>query len=111
YLNREQMLEIEPHVAGVAAVHVPQEGIVDYIEVSNAMLKKIERTGGRVVTRARVTGLHPESFGWTVETTAGNWQANYIVNCAGLYCDRVAELAGEKREVRIVPFRGEYFKI
>lgn len=111
WLGREQMLEIEPHVAGVAAVHVPQEGIVDYTQVSHEMLKKIELNSGRVITRAKVIGLKSQANGWAVETLAGDWEADYIVNCAGLHCDRVAELAGEKRDVRIVPFRGEYFKI
>jgi len=110
-LGREQMLEIEPHAAGVAAVHVPEEGIVDYGQVCEAMVGKIAAQGGRVVTRARVTKLRPESRGWTVESEAGDWTADYIVNCGGLHCDRIAALSGEKREVRIVPFRGEYFKI
>ena len=110
-LDRGQMLEIEPHAGGIAALHVPQEGIVDYPAVCRVMARKIEEGGGRVVTRARVTGLRELSGGWTVQTTAGDWEADYVVNCGGLHSDRVAELAGEKREVRIVPFRGEYFKI
>ncbi len=118
-LKRKQMLEIEPHVAGVEAVHVPQEGIVDYVEVAHVMLKKIQEAGGQVVTRAKVIKLDQKSNGWLVETENPNappvisntWEADYIVNCGGLHCDRVAELAGEKRDVRIVPFRGEYYKI
>jgi L-2-hydroxyglutarate oxidase len=110
-LDRGQMLEIEPHAGGVAALHVPQEGIVDYTGVCRVMARKIEEGGGRVVTGARVTGLRERTGGWTVRTTAGDWEADYVVNCAGLHSDRVAELAGEKREARIVPFRGEYFKI
>ena len=110
-LNRAQMLEIEPHVAGIAAVHVPHEGIVDYGQVCRAMAEKIAAYGSRVVTRAKVIGLHANSRGWNIETEAGDWSADYIVNCAGLHCDRVAAMGGEKREVRIVPFRGEYFKI
>ncbi len=118
-LNRGQMLEIEPHVAGIEAVHVPQEGIVDYVEVAHAMLKKITAGGGQVVTRAKVVRLEAKSNGWLVETENPNsppiisntWEADYIVNCGGLHCDRVAELAGEKRDVRIIPFRGEYYKI
>jgi L-2-hydroxyglutarate oxidase len=118
-LKRDEMLKIEPHVAGIEAVHVPQEGIVDYVEVAHAMLKKIEAAGGQVVTRAKVIKLDQTSNGWIVETENPNpppiisntWEADYIVNCGGLHCDRVAELAGEKRDVRIVPFRGEYYKI
>jgi L-2-hydroxyglutarate oxidase len=110
-LDRPQMLEIEPHVAGVAAVHVPQEGIVDYVQVCHAMVNKIEAAGGRVVTSARVNQLQAQNGGWLARTAAGDFEADYVVNCAGLHCDRVAVMAGEKRDVRIVPFRGEYFKI
>jgi L-2-hydroxyglutarate oxidase len=110
-LDRAHMLEIEPHVAGIAAVHVPQEGIVDYIQVCHAMTKKIEDAGGRVVTRAFVNKIQEQNAGWRVRTDSGDWEADYVVNCAGLHCDRVAVMAGEKREVRIVPFRGEYYKI
>ena len=110
-LDRAQMLQIEPHAGGIAALHVPQEGIVDYTGVCHVMARKIEEGGGRVVTRARVIALRESSAGWTVRTAAGDWEAGYVVNCAGLHSDRVAQLAGEKREVRIVPFRGEYYKI
>ena len=110
-LDRGQMLEIEPHVGGMAALRVPQEGIVDYTAVCRVMARKIAEGGGRVVTRARVTGLRERPGGWIAQTTAGDWEADYVVTCAGLHSDRVAELAGEKREARILPFRGEYFKI
>ena len=110
-LNREQMKEIEPHVGGIAALHVPQEGIVDYSKVCAVLAEKISGSGGRVVTRARVTHFQSQANGWLVRSTAGDFEADLLVNCAGLHCDRVAELAGEKREVRIVPFRGEYYKI
>jgi (S)-2-hydroxyglutarate dehydrogenase len=110
-LNREQMLEIEPHVAGVAAIHVPQEGIVDYTQVCHAMSARIEKSGGKVVCCARVASMRPQASGWVLLTSAGDWEADYIVNCAGLQCDLVSQMAGEKREVRIIPFRGEYFKI
>ena len=110
-LNREQMKEIEPHVGGIAALHVPQEGIVDYSKVCGVLAEKISGSGGRVVTRARVTHFQSQANGWLVQSTAGDFEADLLLNCAGLHCDRVAELAGEKREVRIVPFRGEYYKI
>ena len=110
-LDRRQMLEIEPHVAGIAAVHVPQEGIVDYIQVCHAMVGRIEAAGGRVVTRACVKKIQAQKGGWLARTTAGDWEADYVVNCAGLHCDRVAVMAGARREARIIAFRGEYFKI
>ena len=111
WLSRGEMREIEPHVAGVAGLRVPQEGIVDYPKVCEALLKKISAQGGKAVTNAKVTQLRPTSNGWVAGTTAGEFEADFLVNCAGLHCDRVSELAGEKREVRIVPFRGEYYKL
>jgi L-2-hydroxyglutarate oxidase len=111
FLTPEQMREIEPHVGGVGALHVPQEGIADYPRVCAVLQEKIAAQGGRIVTGARVTGLRPTAAGWAAKTTAGDFEAEFLVNCAGLHCDRVSELAGERREVRIVPFRGEYYRI
>jgi L-2-hydroxyglutarate oxidase len=110
-LDRGQMREIEPHVGGVAALRVPQEGIVDYEKVCEALRKEIEAKGGSVVLGAKVTTLHLVNGEWRVGTTAGDYTADFVINCAGLQCDLVSTLAGEKREVRIVPFRGEYYKI
>ncbi len=111
WVGRVQMLEVEPHVGGVAALRVPEEGIVDYPGVCAAMLKRIGEQGNHVVFNARVGGLRRTAGGWVAETSAGSFEADFIVNCAGLQCDRVSELAGEKRDVRIVPFRGEYYKL
>ena len=111
WLNGEEMREIEQHVGGVAGVHVPQEGIADYPSVCQAMLLKIAAQNGKVVTGARVVKLHRKEGRWVAETTAGDFEADFIVTCAGLHSDRVSELAGEKRSVRIVPFRGEYYKL
>jgi (S)-2-hydroxyglutarate dehydrogenase len=111
WLERAEMREIEPHVGGVAGLRVPQEGIVDYPAVCAALVKHLERGGTRVVTGARVTRLRRDGAGWMAETPAGAFGAGFLINCAGLHCDRVAEMAGERRELRIVPFRGEYFKL
>ena len=111
WLTGDEMRGIEPNVAGVAGLHVPEEGIVDYAKVCEAMLKEIGGQGGRVVTNAKVTQLRRTSDGWVVATTSGEFEADFIVNCAGLHCDRVSQLAGEKRTVRIVPFRGEYYRL
>lgn len=110
-LGPEEMREIEPHVAGVAGIRVPQEGIVDYAAVCAAIVRKIGETGGRVVTGARVRRLRRAGKQWVAETPAGEFESDYIVNCAGLHCDRVSALTGRPRELRIIPFRGEYFKI
>ena len=111
FMNRDEMREIEPNVAGIAAVRVPEEGIVDYEKVCAAILSKIEKGGGKVVTGTKVNGLTKKGQNWVATTTKGDFEADFIVNCAGLHCDRISELAGETREVRIVPFRGEYYKL
>jgi (S)-2-hydroxyglutarate dehydrogenase len=110
-LNYQQMREIEPHVGGLAALRVPQEGIVDYARVCEALQKQIDAKEGSVVLGAKVTELQLRHGGWQISSTKGDYTADFVINCAGLHCDRLSMLAGEKREVRIVPFRGEYYKI
>lgn len=104
-----ELREIEPQVAGVAAIHVPEEGIVDYRGVCAALQRDIESGGGAVRLSSRVIGIAGTASGWVVETESGEYECDYLINCAGLFSDRVAELAGVRRTVRIVPFRGEYF--
>ena len=111
WLGPEAMREIEPHVGGVAALHVPQEGIVDYAAVCRALVQLLENCGTRVVVGARVRSLRRAAGGWLAETSAGEFAGEFVINCAGLHSDRVAQLAGERRGVRILPFRGEYYKI
>jgi L-2-hydroxyglutarate oxidase LhgO len=111
WLTRDEMREIEPHAGGVAALRVPQEGIVDYPAVCAALVARLERGGARVVTGARVERLRRQAEGWIAETPAGEFAADFLISCAGLHSDRVAQLAGERREIRILPFRGEYYKI
>ena len=111
FLGREAMLEREPNVGGIAALRVPQEGIVDYPAVCSELKRRITANGGDVQTGARVTRLKQRGGEWIARTPKGEFAGRYLVNCAGLHCDRVAGLAGEKRETRIVPFRGEYYKL
>ena len=108
-LGPEELREIEPNVSGVAAIHVPEEGIVDYGAVCTALQRGIEGAGGHVRTLNPVRLIQETASGWRVETSAGAYEYDYLINCAGLFSDRIAELAGVRREVRIVPFRGEYF--
>jgi len=108
WLNRDALCEIEPHAAGLAALRVPEEGIVDYAAVIRALVSEIEQRGGRVVTNAKVERIAP---GWIIHTTAGEFPCDYLINCAGLYCDHVAQLAGQHPQNHIVPFRGEYYEI
>jgi L-2-hydroxyglutarate oxidase len=110
-MTREEMREREPHVGGVAALHVPQEGIVDYAKVCEALVAQLTARGASVVTGARVAGARREGTGWVMATSAGEFEADFLINCAGLQSDRVAESCGERRDMRILPFRGEYYKI
>ena len=107
-LNAEQMREVEPHVAGIAAIRVPEEGIVDYPRVCQVLATQIH---GQVITNARVHGLRQTPGGWVALTNAGDYEGDFLINCAGLHCDRVSQMAGIERDLRIIPFRGEYFKI
>ena len=84
---------------------------MDYARVCAALVAGLNGRGARVVTGARVTRLRRSGSGWIAETTAGEFPADFLINCAGLHCDRVAQLAGERRDVRILPFRGEYYQI
>ncbi len=108
---REQMLEIEPHVGGLMGLHVPEEGIVDYPAVCRTLARLIEARGGKVVCGARVHALVQRGGEWVAETPKGEFAARYVVTCGGLQADRLAAMAGEKTPVRVVPFRGDYYKL
>ena len=110
-LGISEMREIEPHVGGVAAIRVPEEGIVDYPAVCRTLVQCLAAVNGKVVTQAAVTRLRRIGAKWIAETGAGDFESDYIVNCAGLQCDRVCSLAGDKPGLQIVPFRGEYYKL
>ena len=110
-LNREELHEIEPHSAGLCAIRVPEEGIADYPRVCQALVEQIRAQGGAVLTAARVDAIRREGFGWRVVHTAGDTWCDFLVTAAGLQADRVAALTGRPRDVRIVPFRGEYYTI
>jgi L-2-hydroxyglutarate oxidase LhgO len=95
----------------VAAIRVPEEGIVDYPAVCRTLVRCLAAAGGKVVTKAAVTGLRRMGAQWIANTPAGDFESDYIVNCAGLHCDRVCSLAGHHPELQIVPFRGEYYTL
>jgi L-2-hydroxyglutarate oxidase len=110
-LGARELREIEPHAAGIAALHVSETGIADYPAVARAYARRLEKRGGTVRTGARVTAIRPEAGALVVETARGVVRCRLLVNCAGLQCDRVARLAGAPLSVRIVPFRGEYYDL
>lgn len=110
-LPPERIREFEPHAAGVAALRVPEEGIVDYPAVCGTFQRLIEARGGRVVLEARVRRLERRGGEWIAETDRGEFVSDFLVACAGLQADRVARMAGGETDVRIVPFRGDYYRL
>lgn len=109
-LTSEQIREIEPHAAGIAGIRVPQEGIVDFKAVAAALVGEIRAKGGEIRFSSKVIRLD-ETDGWRIHTTSGEYSAGLIINCGGLYCDRLSKMAGNDDGTKIVPFRGEYFKL
>jgi (S)-2-hydroxyglutarate dehydrogenase len=110
-MEPDEFREREPHACGVAAVCVPEEGIVDYGKVIEALAGKVRIAGHRILTGWRVSRIQRQNNQWRLRSDAGEEACDFIINTAGLYCDRVSRLAGEVPDAKIVPFRGEYFKL
>ncbi len=110
-IGPERLREIEPHAAGIQAIHVPETGIVDYRLVSERLAERIRVMGGDIVTGARVDRIVPINGSTVLYSTAGETKTRFVVNCAGLHSDRVAAMCGSAPDVQIVPFRGEYYRL
>jgi len=110
-LRAEEIKEYEPHATGIAAIFVPQTGIVDYIGVTNAYAKIVKENGGEIWTGARVTAFQNRGNAFVLSTSKGEVVCKNLINCAGLYSDRVARMCGVNPGVRIIPFRGEYYEL
>jgi L-2-hydroxyglutarate oxidase len=108
-IGPERLREIEPHAGGLAALHVPGVATVDFAEVTRALVADVAARGGRVECGSLVTGLEPSAGGATVTTPQGRLRADAAVVCAGVHADRLARLAGDQADPRIVPFRGDYW--
>lgn len=111
WLEPADIRTIEPHAAGVAALHVPEEGIADYAGVVAALARNIQEFGGTIVTGAKVTRATRRADEWLLDTAQGEMPAKFIVNCAGLHSDRVCRGAGERTDQLTVAFRGEYYRL
>ena len=110
-IDSARLEEIEPHVKGVKALWAPHTGIVDYTRVASAYAIHFQEDGGDIFTGAAVQAISGSVGSYTVRTGRGELKAKHIINCAGLYADRVAEMMGEEIDVRIIPFRGEYYTL
>ncbi|MFI8592923.1 L-2-hydroxyglutarate oxidase [Microbacterium sp. NPDC078428] len=103
--------EIEPHVAGVAAVHSPHTASVDYAAITEAMAQDVRAAGGHILLHSEVTGIHLENGAVRVVTPSGEHVFDRVIACAGLQSDVVAQLVGADPSPRILPFRGEYWEL
>ena len=110
-INSAQIRQREPAAAGIAGIHVPEAGIVDYQRVCLTMRQVIESTGSSVMTSSRVEAIEPHGGGLRLKCGERSFHVAKMVNCGGLQCDRVLRLAGGETSTRIVPFRGEYYDI
>ena len=107
----ERLKEIEPHTVGMRALWAPHTGIVDFTKVAAAFANKFQQAGGDIFTGAAVKKITNMTGSVALETTKGTLQAKHLINCAGLYADKVATMTGEKLGVKIIPFRGEYYTL
>jgi L-2-hydroxyglutarate oxidase len=110
-IGPEQLREIEPHACGLRALVVPSTGITDYAAVCAKYAELIQAQGGIIRTSTAVTGLRQLADEIAVETSGPAFCTNYLINCAGLFSDRISRMAGEEPDVMIVPFRGEYYDL
>lgn len=108
-LRAGELKEYEPHVAGIAGIFVPQTGIIDYKEVSAKMADLFVKAGGEIFTSQKVTHIKYNGKLSEVITQDKTYTAKLVINCAGLYSDKVAKLTRDRVDVRIIPFRGEYY--
>lgn len=110
-IDRARLSELEPHAAGHRALHLPKAGIVDFRVVCERLAQRARERGHSIITGAKVIGLAERGAEVAVQSTAGDYSAAYVVNCAGLHSDRVTAMGGAQPVARIVPFRGEYYRL
>lgn len=110
-ISPQELNEIEPHVRCVAGIHVPTTGITNYRKVSQKYLDLFLQKGGEVMFENEVRQLTDHGQTHSIETTKGEYEAKFLINCAGLYSDRITRLAGKDPGIKIVPFRGEYYEL
>jgi (S)-2-hydroxyglutarate dehydrogenase len=111
FIGPEELREIEPHARALKALFVPSTGITDYAVVVRKYAELISAAGGMVLTSAAATGMKRSGEEIVIETARGAFSTDALINCAGLFSDRISQMAGDKPTARIVPFRGEYYDL
>jgi (S)-2-hydroxyglutarate dehydrogenase len=110
-INREEIATYEPHCSGIDGIFVPQTGIIDYTAVTMKYAEVFQQSGGEIYTNEKVIDIKLISGGSVVQTENKTYETKLMVNCAGLFSDKIAALNDKKINVRIIPFRGEYYEI
>jgi L-2-hydroxyglutarate oxidase LhgO len=110
-VSGERVMEIEPHVSAIKALWAPNTGIVNFVKVAKVYQEKLQAAGGAVHFNSKLDRVARNGSETTLETSGGAFGARHIVNCAGLHSDSVARMMGVKTDMRIIPFRGEYFSL
>jgi len=110
-ITAAEIAEHEPHTAGIEGLWSPNTGIVDYLAVTRKYAEIVTDGGGELRLNARVMGISQAPDELVLETTRGEVHTRTLINCAGLQCDTIAKMMGSTQGVRIVPFRGEYYKL
>ena len=110
-IGPERLKEIEPNASGVAALHAPGTGIVDFKLVANRYAEVVRATGGEILTGTEVRSIDNSGGTLFLETKGERVEATNLINCAGLYSDKLARMMGLRIDLRIIPFRGEYFTL
>ena len=111
YLSKEQIKEREPFVEGKKALWVPQAGRIHYLQVAEKLLQKVQEMGGEVHCGEEALSVKQNGFQTCVETNKGEYEANVVLNCGGLFSDRIAAWTEKDIDFRIIPFRGEYYEL
>lgn len=111
WLSPEEIKEREPHVTGLKGIFVPQTGIINYTLVTETYRKKVDEAGGSFQSGFKVDGLSRMDDKWVIRSGQKEVLAKDFINCAGLYSDKVAALGVKDLDVRIIPFRGEYYML
>ncbi|ERJ57715.1 L-2-hydroxyglutarate oxidase [Sphingobacterium paucimobilis] len=111
YLTKEEFGEIEPHCVGLRAIRVPQTGIIDYLAIAKKLQQLFEELGGQVLFNQKVVSLKKNSQSCVIFTDKKEFLTGKVISCAGLYSDKITEMTEEKNDVRIIPFRGEYYEL
>jgi len=110
-LNCREIKEIEPNTAGIKAIHVPQTGITNYKLVAKKYKELLEEKGADFYFQHKVVDFNNENSGVTIVTNKGRLQSDKVINCGGLYSDKLAQITFDNLEYKIVPFRGEYYEL